>query len=260
MADTSADAGAALLSAIESGALEVHYQPQMKADGSALSGVEALVRLRLPDGGLAGPGSFLPAVENDAEIIGKLGEFVMRRACRDGLSWSGLQIAVNVSPLQFDAPGFVQMVEDVVVSSGLEPGRLELEVLETSWFAHPQKAMAVLKDLRTFGVKIAMDDFGTGYASLAALLQLPLDKLKIDKSFVSLSHEIRSASIIHSIIALARSIGLTVTAEGVETKEQQRFLRAAGCHALQGHLFSGAVPADAITAMLAGGTNPLPPA
>jgi EAL domain-containing protein (putative c-di-GMP-specific phosphodiesterase class I) len=250
MPEESRDIGQIILSAMETGAIDVHYQPQLTADGVTLTGVEALVRWRDPNGGFVSPATFIPDIEEQPELIGQLGKYVLRRACEDAREWPGLLVAVNVAPIQFLAPGFVQDVSAILDESNLEPRRLELEILETSWFSDPQKAVAVIHQLRSQKISIAMDDFGTGYASLAALMQLPLDKLKIDSSFVVNSHEIRSASIVHSIVALARSIGLKVTAEGVETHEQQRFLRTAGCHYLQGHYFSEAVPAPLITKML----------
>lgn len=242
----------AVLAAIGEGEIEVHYQPQMTADGERMVGVESLVRWRGPGGKMISPGNFIPAIENDAETICALGLYVLRQACEDAKAWPEITVAVNVVPIQFTTPGFVESVRQTVLAAGLPPQRLELEILETSWFEDPQKAVQIIAELRALGISIAMDDFGTGYASLGALMQLPLDKLKIDSSFVERSHELRSASIVHSIIALARSIGLRVTAEGVETREQQRFLRTAGCHSLQGHFFSEAVPAAEISVMLAG--------
>ena len=252
MSELGGDIGRAVMSAMDSGALEVHYQPQMSADGDHMTGVESLVRWRGPDGALINPAEFIPAIEADAGNICALGLYVLRRACEDARAWAGITVAVNVAPIQFTSPGFVDSVKQAILASALPPERLELEILETSWFEEPQKAAQIIDELRGLNISIAMDDFGTGYASLGALMQLHLDKLKIDSSFVARSHEIRSASIVHSIIALARSIGMRVTAEGVETREQQQFLKAAGCHSLQGHFFSEAVPAATISAMLAG--------
>ena len=250
MSEPDRDISAAVLAAIRDGLIEVHYQPQLTADGETLAGVESLVRWRGADGKLISPGSFIPAIERHPDIIGKLGQYVLRQACEDGKSWPSLTVAVNVAPAQFLSPGFVANVQDTILATNMAPERLELEVLETSWFEDPQKAVQIINKLRRLQISIAMDDFGTGYASLGALMQLPLDKLKIDSTFVANSHEIRSASIVHSIVALARSIGLKVTAEGVETREQQLFLRAAGCHFLQGYFFSAAVTAAEISAML----------
>ncbi len=252
MAEQADDVDQAVRDALRDGAIEVHYQPQLTSDGETLSGVEALIRWRGPDGEYVSPGEFIPLVEQQADTIGALGKYVLRRACADAVQWQNLTVGVNVAPIQFTAPGFVSDVEEIVLGSGLAPERLELEILESSWFSEPEKAIQVIKQLQALNISIAMDDFGTGYASLGALLQLPLNKLKIDQSFVVNCHELRSASIVHSIVALARSIGLKITAEGVETREQQRFLRAAGCHYLQGHYFSPAVPAEAITRMLEG--------
>lgn len=252
MLETDADIGQTILSAMEEDAIEVHYQPQMSADGVTLAGVEALVRWRDQNGSLINPAAFMPQVEKQPDAIGILGQYILRRACEDAQLWPSLTVAVNVAPIQFVAPGFVDDVQHILAATNLDPKRLELEILETSWFSDPKMAVEIIDQLRALSISIAMDDFGTGYASLSALMQLPLDKLKVDRTFVANCHELRSASIVHSIVALARSIGLKVTAEGVETREQQRFLRAAGCHYLQGHYFSEAVPAAVITRMLEG--------
>ncbi len=239
-----------LRKAIEDRAIEVHYQPQVSADGNTIVGVEALARLRKPDGTLAQPDEFIPNAQSDLDAISLLGEFVLEQACRDARSWEQITVGVNVAPAQCNRPGFAAHVLDVIARSGITPQRLELEILESSWFDDATTAVDVLRRLRTAGVSIAMDDFGTGYASLGALLELPLNKLKIDRSFISKCHEIRSASIVHAIVALARAIGLKITAEGVENKTQARFLRVAGCHYLQGFFFSPPVPASQITAMM----------
>lgn len=252
MDNQSRDIGQRVLAAIDEGSIEVFYQPQMTANGETIAGVEALVRWRNKDGESISPADFIPAVEKLPDVIGVLGQFVLRRACEDARKWPDLMIAVNVAPIQFTSTGFVESVQQIILETGLPPERLELEILESSWFEDPAKAVQIIQQLRALGISIAMDDFGTGYASLGALMQLPLDKLKIDKSFVTNVQELRPASIVHSIVALARSIGLRVTAEGVETRDQHRFLRSAGCHYLQGHYFSEAVPAAAISDLLAG--------
>lgn len=241
-----------LREAIEGRTMEVHYQPQVTADGNTIVGVEALVRLRQPGGVLLPPENFMPVIETSSEAIVLLGEFVLEQACRDARNWPEIAIGVNVAPVQFTRPGFTDYVLGIIARAQIPPERLELEILETSWFADAKAALDVLRQLRSAGVSIAMDDFGTGYASLGALLELPLNKLKIDRSFITKCHEIRSASIVHAIVALARAIGLKITAEGVENKTQARFLRVAGCHFMQGFYFSPPLPADEITAMLAG--------
>lgn len=250
MQDTTNNLGPTLLKAMRASAIEVHYQPQMTADGASVAAVEALIRWRRDDGTLIMPDKFISVVAADPILAESLSVYVLEQACKDALQWPGVTVGVNIEPLQFSHPRFAEIVSDILSATGLEPGRLELEILETSWFADAETALKVIKQLRARGVKIAMDDFGTGFASLGALLDLPLDKLKIDRAFVSHCHEIRSASIVHAIIALARAIGLKVTAEGVETKTQASFLRAAGCHYLQGYYFSRPVRDPDISAML----------
>ena len=154
---------------------------------------------------------------------------------------------LNVSPLQFREPDVVNMVRTVADAAGMPLDRIELEVTEGAYFDDVERAQVELKRLRALGVQIALDDFGTGYASLTYLRKLPFTKVKIDKSFVDDCQSVGAAAIIHAVVAMSRALGLKVTAEGVETEEQQRFLRAAGCHYLQGYLFSRPVPAHEIT-------------
>ncbi len=238
-----------LREAIEKNQLRVLYQPQMTSDGSRMASVESLVRWEHPVHGLLGPGHFVPLAEKTS-LISELGEAVLRQSCIDALRWPQISVGVNVSPLQFRDPAFAEKIEAIVRQSGLPFERLELEIVESSYFDDPDKAEAMLRRLRDLGIRIALDDFGTGYSSLSCLLRLPLDKIKIDRSFVVGVDTIRSASIIHAIIALARAIGLKVTAEGIETEDQQRFLRAAGAHYLQGYLYSAPVPVEMIDHLL----------
>ena len=247
----SKDNAAVLQAAFGRGEIVVLYQPQVTAADSKLNAVECLVRLQHPERGLLPPAEFLPAIENDEVAIQAMGHAVLRQACRDAASWPGLSIGVNISPVQFRLPHLADSIVEIANEESFPLDRLELEILETAYFENPAHMRDVLTGLRTKGVRIALDDFGTGYSSLSALLELPLDKLKIDASFVKKSDTIRSASIIHAIVALARGIGLKVTAEGVETEQQRSFLRAAGCHYLQGYLFSKPVSALAIGRMIA---------
>lgn len=241
----------ALRLAIARGEIVAFYQPQVSAKSGEIHGVECLARWKRPNGEIVAPADFLPPVQDNRELIHLLGETMLRCACRDAAAWPGLMIGVNISPIQFHMPDLAGRIAAIAAEEKMSLERLELEILETSYFEDPAHMRDVLAELRKLGVKVALDDFGTGYSSLSALLELPLDKLKIDASFVKHFDTVRSASIIHAIVALARAIGLKITAEGVETDEQQRFLRAAGCHYLQGYLFSPAVPAEEITRMLA---------
>jgi EAL domain-containing protein (putative c-di-GMP-specific phosphodiesterase class I) len=239
-----------LVAALERDELSLVYQPQMLPDGQAMAGVESLVRWQHAVRGALPPADFLSAFEAHG-LCDELGTWVVRRACQEGLRWPELMLSVNVSPTQFQKARFVERLIETVGDTGFPLSRLELEIVETAFFEDPGSAQAQLRQLRSFGIGLALDDFGTGYSSLSYLRRMPFTKLKIDKSFIADVMTLESAAIVHAVIALARAIGLKVTAEGVETKEQQQFLRLAGCHYLQGYLFSKPVPPAEIDAMLA---------
>jgi diguanylate cyclase len=236
--------------AISRNELELHYQPQVSSDGSRIVGVEALVRWRHPVHGIIPPLEFIGIAEERGMII-QLGEWVIRRACLDAAKWSSVTVACNVSAIQFRQPDFVQSVSDALSDINFDPARLELELTESIVVADADQAEASMVDLRAMGVKLALDDFGTGYSSLIYLRRFAFDKIKLDKSFLdSLEDTGESAILVHSVVHLGRALGLTVTAEGVETEEQQRFLQAVGCHLLQGYLFSKPVTAAQMDEML----------
>lgn len=240
-----------LLRAIENDELTLAYQPQVHADTARIASVEALVRWRHPTHGLIAPGVFIAAAEERGLIVA-LGEWVMRRACQDAARWPGLRVGVNVSALQFRQANFVQDVNRIMRETNLESGRLEIELTESVLVEDADQAEAAMMELRAIGVKLALDDFGTGYSSLIYLRRFAFDKIKIDKSFLdSMEATGESAILVHSVVHLGRALGLEVTAEGVETEEQRRFLQAVGCHFLQGFLFSKPVPAETIDALLA---------
>jgi EAL domain-containing protein (putative c-di-GMP-specific phosphodiesterase class I) len=179
---------------------------------------------------------FIPVAEHSGLIIG-LGEWALRRACLDAAAWS-ISVAVNVSPLQFRRPDFVQMVQRTIAETGFDPNRLELEITESTLLGNVEGAEAAMHGLKALGVRLALDDFGTGYSSLLYLRRFPFDKLKIDSSFVrSIERAADAAAIVHAVVSLGRGLGMKVTAEGVETAEQQLFLRAAGVHSMQGYRF-----------------------
>jgi EAL domain-containing protein (putative c-di-GMP-specific phosphodiesterase class I) len=213
-------------------------------------GVEALVRWHHPQRGTIAPAAFIPLAQR-SDLLTALGAWALRRACWEGARWPGLVVGVNVSPIQFRHPGFVQFVETTARAAAMPLSRLELEITENAYFDDPERAGDEIRALRDLGLAVALDDFGTGYASLTYLRRLPLTKVKIDQSFVQEIDRAESAAIVRAIIALAGALGLKVTAEGVETAEQQRFLRDAGCDYLQGYLFSHPVDAEEITQMLA---------
>ena len=240
-----------LREAIEKDQLFLLYQPQVSADGLTIASVEALVRCRRPEGGHVLPVEFVQFAERN-ELIDQLGAWVLRRACREGACWPGIGVAVNVSPRQFRSPDFITFVEATARAEGMPFDRLEIEITESAYFDDPERAEEELRSLRALGIKVALDDFGTGYSSLSYLRRLPLDKIKIDKSFVDALDTVDGAAIVSAVVALARALRLKVTAEGVETIDQQEFLREAGCNYLQGYLFSQAVSAAEISAILAG--------
>lgn len=241
-----------LRAAIADNALVLHYQPQFSAVDKTMVTVEALVRWPHAQHGLIAPDQFI-AIAEERGLIVPLGEWVLRRACADAKRWPDLRIAVNVSPVQFRHPDFVPSVLRIVSESGLDPARLELELTEGVLVADADAAEAAMMDLRAHGIRMALDDFGTGYSSLIYLRRFPFDKIKIDRSFLeSMETTGESAILVHSVVHLGRALGLTVTAEGVETEEQLHFLQALGCHLLQGYLLSKPVPAADIDRMLGG--------
>jgi EAL domain-containing protein (putative c-di-GMP-specific phosphodiesterase class I) len=239
-----------LRAAIDRDELMAHYQPIMSAGGDKIVGVEALVRWRHPVHGLISPERFVGLAE-DSGLILPLGEWMLRRACTDAKRWPELFVAVNVSPIQFRHNCFPAAVERILDETGMDPCRLELELTEGVIIKDADQAENAIIELRAKGVRLALDDFGTGYSSLIYLRRFAFDKIKIDKSFLQ-SVEVtgESAIILHSIVHLGRALGLTVTAEGIEHADQQRFVQALGCHELQGFLFSQPLDADELTLLL----------
>lgn len=228
---------------------QLFYQPQVSSDGKTFAGVECLLRSVEADGAVRGPGAILDQVVDDA-TADTLDWWVIRQACRDGLRWPQLTVAVNISARQFQAPDFAARLLAVIAESGNAPAQIELELLESGIIENFERAIETMDVLRRAGIRIALDDFGTGYSSLAYLQKLPIDKLKLDKSLVDGTGEMKAAAIVQAVTALSRALGLKVVAEGVETQAQQQFLRIAGCHLLQGYLFSPAVPATQIDVFL----------
>ena len=236
--------------AIAENELTIHYQPIFSADGRNVVSLEALVRWPHPTKGMISPAKFVPLAEQSGLVI-PLGEWVVRRVCEDGKRWPGVKIAVNVSPIQFRQRDFVESVISVVEETGFDPSRLELELTEGVVVEDADAAEHVMAQLRDYGFPLALDDFGTGYSSLIYLRRFAFDKIKIDRSFLeSLDEMGESAILVHSIVHLGRALGLTVTAEGVETPEQHRFLMALGCHEMQGFLFSRPICADDVDALI----------
>ena len=230
--------------------LEVWYQPLMDIGGQQMVGVEALLRWYHPSRGLVVPGDFIAIAEETGLII-PLGEWVLAEACATQQRFPDLMVAVNVSPVQFRATGFVERMTEIVRQHGGDPTRIELEITEGVLIDDEHEARAIIIALRDAGFRIALDDFGTGYSSLNYLSHFPVDKIKIDRSFTqSLGVAENSVAIVESVVRLGHAMGLMVTAEGVETPDQMSALADAGCNQLQGYLFSHAVPVDQLTSLI----------
>jgi diguanylate cyclase (GGDEF)-like protein/PAS domain S-box-containing protein len=241
-----------LRDAIQSDVLRPYYQPLIDLQSGRITGFEALVRWPHAERGMVSPAEFIPVAE-DTGLINPLGGLMLRRACLDAASWpDDVRVAVNLSPLQFRSGNLLSMVTDALKHSGLPPRRLELEITETLLLEKSAQVLATLHALRALGVRISMDDFGTGYSSLSYLRSFPFDKIKIDQSFVrDLGANREAQAIIRSIVSLGKGLGVTITAEGVETEAELSCLRAEGCHEGQGFLFSKARPNAEIVSLLA---------
>jgi diguanylate cyclase (GGDEF)-like protein len=236
-----------LRKALAGGEFELYYQPVVDLASSAMTGLEALIRWRHPSKGMISPETFIPLAEEIGLIV-PIGEWALRQACTRAAQWpSHLKIAVNLSPVQFRNPGLVQTIVGALASSGLAPERLELEITEAILLQDTETTLSMLYRLRELGVRIAMDDFGTGYSSLSYLQSFPFDKIKIDRSFVrDIAESSGSLNIVRAVAALAKGLGMTATAEGVETAQQLDTVRAEGCTEMQGYLFSRPLPAHEI--------------
>jgi EAL domain-containing protein (putative c-di-GMP-specific phosphodiesterase class I) len=239
-----------LRAALEAGnQLEVYYQPLYSARTGAVTGAEALVRWHHPQHGMLFPAMFVPIAE-ETGLIEQLGEWVLGQACRAAVRWPLRTIAVNVSAVQLRNANFADRVIAVLEATGLDPGRLELEITETSFIENAANCQPNLLALRLRGIKVALDDFGTGYSSFTHLQNFTVDRLKIDRSFVdSIGSGEAGSAIIQAIVDLAKASGLQITAEGVETLEQGAFLSQVGCNSLQGYLLARPMPASALDAL-----------
>ena len=237
--------------ALTANELELHYQPIVAAQGGRVVGVEALLRWTHAARGAIPPATFIPVAEQMG-LMDALGAFVLRRALHDAKRWRGLYVAVNLSPLQVRDRAIVELVRTALAESGVPPARLMLEITEGVLIDNPDEMVRRIEDLHALGVRIALDDFGSGYSNLGYLQRFPLDKLKIDRSFVSaLGTSANGGVIIQAIVALGRALGLSVLVEGVETEQQRVLLRLAGCDEMQGFLFARPAPAKAIDRLLA---------
>lgn len=250
----------ALTHAAARGELTLRYQPQIRISDNRMIGVEALVRWRHPTRGEIPLTEFIPLAESSGAIV-TIGEWVLRTACERAQAWQAaglppLTVAVNLSPRQFRSPSLVQNVADCLAQSGLPPGWLEIEITESAAMHDIEQATATLDRLKALGVQLALDDFGTGHSALAWLRRFPVDKLKLDQSFVrTMERDPANAAIVRAVVALGRELGLVVLAEGVEEDGQLAMLRAMRCDQVQGYLFSKPLTEPQLLELLAG----LPP-
>jgi diguanylate cyclase (GGDEF)-like protein/PAS domain S-box-containing protein len=241
-----------LRKALANGEFELHYQPIHDLASNELSGFEALLRWQHPQRGMVSPADIIPLAEETGFIV-PIGEWVLRQACADAAKWpTHLKIAVNLSSKQVKSRNLVQAVVNAIAAAGLNPGRLELEITETVLLADTAATLETLRKLQNFGIRIALDDFGTGYSSLSYLRSFPFNKIKIDQSFIrGLSDGSQEAiAIVRAVTQMGLSLGMSTTAEGVETKAQLDIVRREGCHEVQGYLFSAPKPAGDIDKMV----------
>ncbi len=236
--------------ALSANELELHYQPIVSAQGGRVLGVEALLRWTHAVRGPIGPAHFIPVAEQMG-LMDQLGAFVLRRALKETKRWPDLYVAVNLSPVQVHDRDIVDLVRSALADSGVPPSRLILEITEGVLIDNPDEMVKRIEDLHALGVRIALDDFGSGYSNLGYLQRFPLDKLKIDRSFVTaLGESANGGVIVQAVVALGRALGLTVLVEGVETEEQRVLLKLAGCDEMQGFLFARPAPAKAIDRLI----------
>jgi predicted signal transduction protein with EAL and GGDEF domain len=239
-----------LRTAIERGEISLHYQP-LALMGGEFIGFEALARWSHPTLGMVPPNTFIPVAEESGFIV-ELGEWILREACREAASWRHpLQIAINLSPVQFRRGDLPAMIHSALLETGLAPGRLELEITENVLIDDFSRAVSILRKIKSLGARIAMDDFGTGYSSLSYLQSFPFDKIKIDKAFIAdVEKNHQSATIVRAVIGLARGLSLPVLAEGVETQGQLAFLSREACDQVQGHFVGRPGPIDGYAEVL----------
>jgi diguanylate cyclase (GGDEF)-like protein len=243
---------------------ELHYQPKFKAVTGRIHSAEALIRWRHPERGLIMPDGFIPLAEESGLIV-PIGAWVLEQACRQVRAWQDLglplvRVAVNISAVQFRRVDLVDTVRRALTDAGLDAHCLEIELTETAVMSDPEESVEILERLSRMGIVVAVDDFGTGYSSMSYLRRFPIDKLKIDRSFITnIMTSADDAAIVQAIISLAHSLRLTVVAEGVESAEQVAFLQRQGCDQYQGHFFSRPLDPAAFAEMLRGGALIEPP-
>ena len=237
-----------LRQALTDNEFEVHFQPIVDTKSLTMCSAEALIRWRHPTKGLIFPDQFIPFAEESGAII-NIGEWMIEAACKEAVKWpSSVKVAVNLSAVQLRSPTLLDFVMCVLVETGLPPERLELEVTETALIEHEAECLVLLKRFKNLGITVVLDDFGTGYSSLSQLTMFPFDKIKIDRSFTkNMTHRADCAAIISAVLALAHSLDIQTTAEGVEKEEQLRILRLAGVSSIQGFFIQRPCPASELT-------------
>jgi EAL domain-containing protein (putative c-di-GMP-specific phosphodiesterase class I) len=246
---------ASLRRALEHDEFQLHYQPKIDARSGGIVGMEALLRWQHPELGMVAPAKFIPVAEETGLIV-SIGKWVLRTACRQNVAWQQrglphLNMAVNLSGRQFSDEDLLRDVASILETTGMSPALLELEITESTLMRNVDQAICTLKAFRNMGVRLAIDDFGTGYSSLSSLRQFPIDTIKIDGSFIrDLSNHAENRGIAEAIIAMGRTLSLTVVAECVETKAQADFLREQACDEFQGFYFSKAVTAGRFAELL----------
>ncbi len=258
----------ALRRALERDQFTLHYQPKIDMASGQITGVEALLRWNHPDLGSVSPAQFIPLAEETGVIV-PIGRWVLKEACAQNMAWQrrGLRpvtMAVNLSPRQFADGHLLQDVDEALMASGMSPVLLQLEVTESMVMRNVSRAIKILDAIQSRGIRLAIDDFGTGYSSMSLMKQFPIDTIKIDRSFVrDLPVDSEDQAIAQAIISMGKALGMTVVAEGVETPEQQAFLRSHACDEMQGFLFSKPLPpkqmADLLRAEPALASPPLQP-
>jgi EAL domain-containing protein (putative c-di-GMP-specific phosphodiesterase class I) len=235
--------------AVAQGQFQLYYQPKVHTQTGAVRSAEALIRWIHPQRGLVAPDTFIPLAE-ECGLIGAIGEWVVHEACRQARAWqdlglSPLRVSVNLSPSQFRGSGLIDTVRGALEEAKLDAHYFEVELTESAVMSDPEESIAILEQLSSMGVLVSVDDFGTGYSSMSYLRRFPIDKLKIDRVFISeIASRPEDASIVRAIVSLAHSLRLKVVAEGVETPAQLEFLKAIGCDEYQGYLFSRPLPAN----------------
>jgi len=233
--------------------LDLHFQPIIGSRGK-VTGIEGLVRWDHPSLGTIAPGELIPIAE-ECGVIDELGQYAFRDACRMARLWPDLNVAVNLSPMQFRTPRFPGMLRAIAEEEGVQPTQIELEITESLFIEHGSLCGQTIQELRRDGFRIVLDDFGTGYSSLSCLRRFPVDKIKLDRSFIDIAARDQSVAIIRAAVTLGHAMDLEVVAEGISCREEEQIALEAGCDGLQGHLYAPAMPAEAIAGFLASMDN-----